>query len=146
MSYRVTTKTPILDLECLICALRENQLSFTQQSDLIIKVSLHNHSYSNITYTKQPNDCYLVEYYKDHSEERELVEKLEKSYIRIYQEKLEKLEQQRQEEEARLQRERLERYKEEQKQRLIQKAKQQGYTVKEVKRDNKIQLVCVRYT
>lgn len=140
MSRRVTTRTPIIDKECLIEALKASNCQYIDQGTQIsVRIG-----YANITYT-QRDTHFSVDYYSDHIDERSFVESVNKAYLRIYKAKLERLERERLEEEARKERERLEAFKEAQKAQIIEKAKKQGYKVKEVKKGDKIQLVCVRY-
>lgn len=139
MSRRVTTKAPITDIECLIEALKSKEPNYTIQ-DNAIQVQIG----CGITY-RQNNTHFSVEYYSDHADERSFVELINKTYLKLYKAKLERLERERLEEEARIEREKLEAYKQAQKEQIIAKAKKQGYKVKEVKKGDKIQLVCVRY-
>lgn len=140
MSRRVITRTPIIDKECLIEALKASNCQYQDQGNRI-SVQI---GYANITYI-QKDTHFSVDYYSDHINERNFVESTNKAYLRIYKAKLERLERERLEEEARKERERLEAFKEAQKAQIIEKAKKQGYKVKEVKKGDKIQLVCVRY-
>lgn len=141
MSRRVITRTPIIDKECLIEALKASNCQYIDQGT---QISVRIGHYANITYT-QRDTHFSVDYYSDHIDERNFVESVNKAYLRIYKAKLERLERERLEEEARKERERLEAFKEAQKAQIIEKAKKQGYKVKEVKKGDKIQLVCVRY-
>lgn len=163
MSYRVKTHMPILDIESLINALNECGCKYTQISNGF----RINGGYSSVNITLVGSG-----YVADHSDhDQSLVNRICNSYTRIYAEKMQrlekekqellaKLEQQRQEEELRkeaerlaqieaqkkAEQERLEKYKQEQKEKLIAKAKAQGYQIKEKKVGDKVQLVCVRYT
>ncbi|MDL0080954.1 hypothetical protein [Helicobacter zhangjianzhongii] len=139
MSRRVTTRIPIIDRECLIEALKASNCQYIDQGNQIIAQIGY-----GITYT-QRDTHFSVNYYSDHIDERSFVESVNTAYLRIYKTKLERLEKERLEEEARKGRERLEAFKEAQKAQIIEKAKKQGYKVKEVKKGDKIQLVCVRY-
>lgn len=139
MSRRVTTRIPIIDRECLIEALKASNCQYIDQGNQIIAQIGY-----GITYT-QRDTHFSVNYYSDHIDERSFVESVNTAYLRIYKTKLERLEKERLEEEARKERERLEAFKEAQKAQIIEKAKKQGYKVKEVKKGDKIQLVCVRY-
>lgn len=139
MSRRVTTRIPIIDKECLIEALKASNCQYIDQGTQIIAQIGY-----GITYT-QRDTHFSVNYYSDHIDERSFVESVNKAYLRIYKTKLERLEKERLEEEARKERERLEAFKEAQKAQIIEKAKKQGYKVKEIKKGDKIQLVCVRY-
>ncbi len=141
MSRRVTTRTPILDRECLIEALDACNYQYDIQGDTIVVRA----NYYNIEY-KPKNTHYSVSYYGDHINEKNMVDSIESHYLKFYKAKLERLERERLEEEARKERERLEAYKQAQKEQIIAKAQQRGYKVKEVKKGDKIQLVCVRYT
>lgn len=141
MSRRVITRTPIIDRECLIEALKASSCQYIDQGT---QISVQIGHCANITYT-QKDTHFSVDYYSDHIDERNFVESTNKAYLRIYKAKLERLERERLEEEARKERERLEAFKEAQKAQIIEKAKKQGYKVKEVKKGDKIQLVCVRY-
>ena len=139
MSRRVITRTPIIDKECLIEALKASNCQYQDQGNRIsVQIGC------GITYI-QKDTHFSVDYYSDHIDERNFVESVNKAYLRIYKAKLERLERERLEEEARKERERLEAFKEAQKAQIIEKAKKQGYKVKEVKKGDKIQLVCVRY-
>lgn len=140
MSRRVTTRIPIIDRECLIEALKASNCQYIDQGTQIIAQI----GYADIIYT-QKNTHFSVNYYSDHIDERSFVESVNTAYLRIYKTKLERLEKERLEEEARKERERLEAFKEAQKAQIIEKAKKQGYKVKEIKKGDKIQLVCVRY-
>lgn len=158
MSYRVKTFAPILDIESLIDALKECGCNYRQIPN--------GFQVGEINIVLQGNRYVAQFHYGD-----SLVNKIESSYLRIYSEKMQrlekekqellaKLEQQRQEEELRkeaerlaqieaqkkAEQERLEKYKQEQKEKLIAKAKAQGYQIKEKKVGDKVQLVCVRYT
>ncbi len=134
MSYRVTTNTPILDTECLIEALRQCALQYNQQGS-----NIYISSYG-ITYQKS-GESYVVTH-EDYINQREIINKIEDIYKQQYKQKLERIE----EEQRAAEEERLRKLREEKKQQLIEKAKKQGYKVKEVVMDNKIQLVCVRYS
>ncbi len=136
MSYRVKTRTPVIDIECLIMAIKDNNCKYTQHGE--------DFAIGNIRYEKR-NTHYKVSYYGDHNSEAKLVDSIEKSYLKFYKQKMERLEQERIERKLKEEQERLERFKEEQKKQIIEKAKKQGYQVKEVKKGDKIQLVCVRY-
>lgn len=139
MSRRVITRTPIIDKECLIEALKASNCQYQDQGNRIsVQIGC------GITYI-QKDTHFSVDYYSDHIDERNFVESVNKAYLRIYKAKLERLERERLEEEARKERERLDAFKEAQKAQIIEKAKKQGYKVKEVKKGDKIQLVCVRY-
>ena len=139
MSRRVITRTPIIDKECLIEALKASNCQYQDQGNRIsVQIGC------GITYI-QKDTHFSVDYYSDHIDERNFVESVNKAYLRIYKAKLERLERERLEEETRKERERLEAFKEAQKAQIIEKAKKQGYKVKEVKKGDKIQLVCVRY-
>ena len=150
MSRRVITRTPIIDKECLIEALKASNCQYQDQGNRIsVQIGC------GITYI-QKDTHFSVDYYSDHRDEKNFVESVNKAYLRIYKAKLERLERERLEaeaikererleEEARREREKLEAFKEAQKAQIIEKAKKQGYKVKEVKKGDKIQLVCVRY-
>lgn len=141
MSRRVTTRTPIIDRECLIEALNSLNCQYSVRgNDIEVRVN-----YYTITYSKK-NTHYSVNYYSDHYDERQLVDSIESVYLQCYKAKIERLERERIEEELRREREKLEAYKQAQKEQIIAKAQKQGYKVKEVKKGDKIQLVCVRYS
>lgn len=150
MSYRAKTQTPIIDTQCLIEALQECKVEYQQNGyNVVIQ-----YGYRGIIYQLQGRQ-YMVEYYRDHRDEVELVGKIETIYTQKYQAKLEslrleaqraeELEKLRLQEELRKEQERLEQLKNEQKQKLIAQVKKQGYQVKESVKNGKIQLVCVRY-
>ena len=117
MSRRVITRTPIIDKECLIEALKASNCQYQDQGNRI-SVQI---GYANITYI-QKDTHFSVDYYSDHINERNFVESTNKAYLRIYKAKLERLERERLEEEARKERERLEAFKEAQKAQIIEKA------------------------
>ncbi len=148
MSRRVTTRTPILDRECLIEALESCNYQYDIQGDTIV-VRAKGIAYNTIKYIQKNTyssgkSSYSVKY--EEYEHEKMVDSIESHYLKFYKAKLERLERERLEEEARKERERLEAYKQAQKEQIIAKAQQRGYKVKEVKKGDKIQLVCVRYT
>ena len=89
MSRRVITRTPIIDKECLIEALKASNCQYQDQGNRIsVQIGC------GITYI-QKDTHFSVDYYSDHRDEKNFVESVNKAYLRIYKAKLERLERER---------------------------------------------------
>jgi hypothetical protein len=146
MSAVIKTTTPFIDLECLCgalkavgCGLRvEGKKVITDRQDI------------RLGFQEFQKDNYgryvLFAYSHTDKNQADFIRLVEKQYIAIYQNKLEEIERLRLEEEKkRLEQERLA-FIDNQKTTIIERAKEQGYSIKEENIKGKIKLVLVRNT
>ncbi len=165
MSAVVKTITPFINKEMLLQALDCAGCKYTINGNNII-TERRDHS-GNQTFILI-NGRYQIQHYnhesyfnsfsdKQRKPLNQFLQDVEKEYNRIYAEKLAELERIRQDQLAEQERIRLEEemkrieqeriaYVEKQKQTIIQKAKEQGYSVQEKKVNNKIKLILHRNT
>lgn len=157
MSAVVKTVTPFIDKECLLKALDKLEVKYSMDGHKITSQN-QNFIYINGHYTL---DVYSHNYqsvnWNEYKNKNSFLATVEKEYNKVYEEKLAELERLRQEELANQERIRLEQeikrieeerkaFVEKQKQAIIDKAKERGYSVKEKKIKNKVKLVLVRHT
>ena len=150
MSAIVKTATPFLNLEILCQALEEQGVNISLQGDTI--VCLNRQDYYGQQKFQLNNGRYALLHDSSRTlrggirSNQDFLNALEESYNRLWNEQLSRLEAERLEaERQRLEQERIA-YVQSQKQRIIEKAQAKGYTVKEVKKANKIQLVLIKNT
>lgn len=146
MSAVIKTTTPFIDLECLCKALTEVGCSFQIQGNKVITdrkdVRLGFQSFQKDNYGRYA----LFAYSHTDRNKADFIRLIEKQYNVIYQNKLEEVERLRLEEEKiRLEKERQE-FIEKQRATIIERAKEQGYSIKEEKIKGKIKLVLVKNT
>ncbi len=163
MSAVVKTITPFINKEMLLQALDCLNFKYTVSENTIITERTDYRGnqkfiFANGKYVFQhDSDQFLWRAFNKNNSVSSFLEAIEKEYNRIYAEKLEELERIRQEQLAEQERIRLEEeikrieqeriaYVEKQKQTIIQKAKEQGYSVQEKKVNNKIKLILHRNT
>jgi hypothetical protein len=161
MSAVVKTITPFINKEMLLHALDCVNCKYTVSGNTIITERIDyrgNQKFilDNGKFTFQ-HDSDMWRTFNKNNSVSSFLEAVEKEYNRIYAEKLAELELIRQEQLAEQERIRLEEemkrieqeriaYVEKQKQAIIQKAKEQGYSVQEKKINNKIKLILRRNT
>lgn len=146
MSAVIKTATPFIDLECLCDALTAVGCGFRIQGGKIIT----DRKDSRLGFQEFQKDKYgryaLYAYSHTDKSQADFIRVVEKQYNEIYQKKLEDAERLRLEEEKkRLEQERLA-FIEKQKSTIIERAKEQGYSIKEENVKGKIKLVLVRNT
>jgi hypothetical protein len=158
MSAIVKTITPFIDKEILLQALDAIGCKYTLIGDEIITeridyygnqkfvlvngryVFQHDSSANRVVYPWRNLN------FKEYNTVRDFLAAVESKYIYLYNKKIEELEKQRQEEERiRMENERKA-FVEKQKQNIIAKAKEKGYSVKEENVKGKIKLILVRNT
>lgn len=163
MSAVVKTITPFINKEMLLQALDCVNCKFTVSGNIIVtertdyrgnqKFILSNGKYI----FQHDSDLFFWKAFNKNNSVSNFLEAVEKEYNRIYAEKLAELERIHQKQLAEKERIRLEEemkrieqeriaYVEKQKQTIIQKAKEQGYSVQEKKVNNKIKLILHRNT
>lgn len=146
MSAVIKTATPFIDLECLCKALTTIGCGFHVQGNKVITdrqdVRLGFQEFQKDTFGRYA----LFAYSHTDRNQADFIRIVEKHYSLIYQNKLEEAERLRLVEELkRLEQERLA-FVEKQKTTIIERAKEQGYSVKEENVKRKIKLVLVRNT
>lgn len=146
MSAVIKTVTPFIDLECLCEALTAIGCGFRVQEHKVITdrndVRLGFQEFQKDVFGKYV----LFAYSYTDKNQAEFIRLVEKQYNAIYQNKLEEAERLRLEEEKmRLEQERLD-FIEKQKNAIKERAKEQGYSIKEENIKGKIKLVLVRFT
>jgi hypothetical protein len=146
MSAVIKTTTPFIDLVCLCEALTAVGCDFRVQGDKIIT----NRQDVRLGFQEFRKDNFgryaLFAYSHIDRNQADFIRLVEKQYNVIYQKKLEEAERLRLEEEKkRLEQERLV-FVEKQKTTIIERAKEQGYSIKEENVKGKIKLVLVRNT
>jgi hypothetical protein len=146
MSAVIKTATPFIDLECLCEALTAIGCGFRIQGNKIITdrkdVRLGFQEFQKDNYGRFALFAYS---YADKNQ-AEFIRTIEKHYNEIYQNKLAELERLRLEEEKkRLEQERLA-FIEKQRASIVERAKEQGYSIKEENVKGKIKLVLVKNT
>lgn len=158
MSAVVKTITPFINKELLLQALDAIGCKYTLQGNEIITERVDHYGHQkfvliNGRYQFQHDSSANREQYpwrnlnfKEHKTVSSFLEAVEEKYNFFYKKKMEELEKQRQEEERiRLENERKA-FVEKQKQTIIAKAKEKGYSVKEENVKGKIKLILVRNT
>lgn len=166
MSAVIKTTTPFINKELLLQALKNIGCNFTLQGNEILtdrkdyyglqKFSLNNGRYVFLHNSSAESGSQYMNVTKDYpwgniknqeyKSVSEFLKSVEKDYNSLYQKKLEELERLRLEEEKiRLEQERLA-FVEKQKATIIERAKEQGYSIKEENVKGKIKLVLVRNT
>jgi hypothetical protein len=146
MSAVIKTATPFIDLECLCKALTAVGCGFRVQGNKVITdrqdVRLGFQEFQKDNYGRYA----LFAYSHTDRNQADFIRTVEKQYKIIYQNKLEEIERLRLEEERkRLEQERLA-FIDKQKTTIIERAKEQGYSIKEENVKGKIKLVLVRNT
>jgi len=146
MSAVIKTITPFIDHECLCKALTAVGCGFRIQGNKLITdrqdVRLGFQEFHKDNYGRYV----LFAYSQTDRNQADFIRLVEKQYNVIYQNKLEEVERLRLEEEKkRLEQERLA-FIDKQKTTIIERAKEQGYSIKEEKIKGKIKLVLVRNT
>lgn len=139
MSAVIKTITPFIDLECLCEALTSVGCGFRIQENHIITdrkdVRLGFQTFQKDNYGKYV----LLAYSHTDNNQADFIRIVEKEYNTIYQTKLEEAER------LRLEQERLA-FIEKQRATIIERAKEQGYSIKEEKVKGKIKLVLIKNT
>jgi len=163
MSAVVKTITPFINKEMLLQALDCVGCKYTVSGNTIVTERTDYRGNQKFILTngkflfQHDSDQFLWSTFNKNNSVISFLEAVEKEYNRIYAEKLAELERIRQEQLAEQERIRLEEemkrieqeriaYIEKQKQTIIQKAKEQGYSVQEKKVNNKIKLILHRNT
>jgi hypothetical protein len=146
MSAVIKTVTPFIDLECLCKALEAVKCSFHIQGDKVIT----NRQDIRLGFQEFQKDNFgryaLFAYSNSDKSQADFIRLVEKQYNVAYQNKLEEIERLRLEDERmRLEQERIA-FIDKQKSTIIERAKEQGYSIKEEKVKGKIKLVLVRNT
>ena len=146
MSAVIKTVTPFIDLDCLCKALTAVGCGFRIQGNKLITdrqdVRLGFQEFQKDNYGRYV----LFAYSHTDRNQADFIRLVEKQYNVIYQNKLEEVERLRLEEEKmRLEQERLT-FIDKQKTTIIERAKEQGYSIKEENIKGKIKLVLVRNT
>jgi hypothetical protein len=146
MSAVIKTVTPFIDLECLCEALTAVGCGFKVHGNKVITdridVRIGFQEFQKDNYGKY---VFLAYSYTDRNQ-ADFIRLVEKQYNMIYQNKLEKAERLRLEEEKkRLEQERIA-FIEKQKATIIERAKDQGYSIKEENIKGKVKLILVRNT
>lgn len=146
MSAVIKTVTPFIDLECLCKALTKVGCNFDVRGDKIVTnrkdISLGFQEFRKDEFGRYS----LYAYSYSDKNQAHFIGLIEKEYNFIYQDKLEEIERLHLEEERiRMEKERLE-FVEKQRTTIIERAKDQGYSVKEIKVKDKIKLVLTRHT
>ncbi len=166
MSAVVKTTTPFINKEILLQALKNIGCNFTLQGNEILterkdyyglqKFSLNNGRYVFLHDSSADEGArYMTQIggypwgnikNQEYKSVSEFLKSVENEYQSLYQKKLEEIELKRLEEEKiRLEKERIE-FVEKQKTTIIERAKEQGYSIKEENVKGKIKLVLVRNT
>jgi hypothetical protein len=146
MSAVIKTTTPFIDLECLCKALKAVGCGLRIEGNKVITdrqdVRLGFQEFQKDNYGRYV----LFAYSHTDRNQADFIRFVEKQYNVIYQNKLEEVERLRLEEEKkRLEEERLA-FIDKQKTTIIERAKEQGYSIKEENIKGKIKLVLVRNT
>lgn len=146
MSAVIKTTTPFIDLECLCEALTAVDCGFRVQGNKVITdrqdVRLGFQEFQKDNYGRFA----LLAYSHTDRSQADFIRLVEKHYSVIYQNKLEEAERLRLEDEIkRLEQERLA-FIEKQKTTIIERAKEQGYSIKEENLKGRIKLILVRNT
>lgn len=146
MSAVIKTATPFIDLECLCEALSAVGCGFHIQGNKVITdrkdVRLGFQEFQKDNFGRYA----LFAYSHSDRNQAEFIRLVENEYKNIYQKKLEEAERLRLEEEIkRLEQERLA-FIDKQKTTIIERAKEQGYSIKEENIKGKVKLVLVRNT
>lgn len=146
MSAVIKTATPFIDLECLCKALESVGCGFRVEGNKVIT----NRQDVRLAFQEFQKDNFgryaLFAYSHTDRNQADFIRLVEKQYNDIYQKKLEELELKRLEEEKKqLEQERLA-FIDKQKTTIIERAKEQGYSIKEENIKGKIKLVLVRNT
>ncbi len=146
MSAVIKTTTPFIDLECLCEALKEVGCGFHVQGNKVI-TDRHDIRLGFQEFQKDNFGRYvLLAYSHTDKNQADFIRLVDKQYNMIYQNKLVEAERSRLEEEKkRLEQERLA-FIDKQKTTIIERAKEQGYSIKEENVKGKIKLVLVRNT
>lgn len=146
MSAVIKTATPFIDIECLCEALTSVGCGFRIEGNKVIT----DRQDARLGFQEFQKDNFgryaLFAYSHTDRSQADFVRLVEKQYTVIYQNKLQEAERLRLEEEKmRLEKERLA-FIDKQKTAIIERAKEQGYSVKEENVKGKIKLVLVRNT
>lgn len=146
MSCVVKTATPFIDAN-ILCKALESMGHRCSISGNIIVTDIKDYMLGHQEFRRDSNGRFsLYAYSHTDRNKADFILKLDGVYQIKYQEYLDELERQRQEEERiRMENERKA-FVEKQRTSVIEKAKKLGYTVQEKKVDNKIKLVLVRHT
>ncbi|MCZ2355108.1 MAG: hypothetical protein LC115_00225 [Bacteroidia bacterium] len=146
MSAVIKTATPFIDLECLCKALESVDCGFRVEGNKVVT----NRKDVRLGFQEFQKDNFgryaLFAYSHTDRNQADFIRTVEKQYNVIYQNKLKETERLRLEEERkRLEQERLA-FIDKQRTTIIERAKEQGYSVKEENIKGKIKLVLVRNT
>jgi hypothetical protein len=146
MSAVIKTATPFIDLECLCKALEAVGCGFRVEGNKVIT----NREDLRLGFQEFQKDTFgryaLFAYSYADKTQADFIKIVEKQYNVIYQNKLEEIERLRLEEEKkRLEQERLA-FIDKQKTTIIERAKEQGYSIKEENIKGKVKLVLLRNT
>lgn len=148
MSAIVKTQTPFLNRSLLLEALRDSGTQFSERNELILIPQLD--AYGRQCYfQKLSNGKYQLSHDSHARSIQSFLKQIGEHYDNALQRLLQRQEEeerQRIEEEKRRIEEERKQYVEHQKQTIIERAKQQGYSVREKMKGNKIQLQLVRQT
>ncbi len=132
MSARLKFETPLLNEELLLNALKNLQIEYEIENNKIILSEYL--LYRETFIEKDINGKYVFRY---ESELKTVLEKLIKS-IQLEYKKVAKMKKLKEEEEAKKE------YVKKRKEEIISKAKIEGYTVKEIRKENKVHLILQR--
>jgi hypothetical protein len=146
MSAVIKTTTPFIDLECLCEALTSIGCGFQIHGNNII-TDRHDERLGFQEFKKDNYGRYVLYAYSYRDKNQaDFIRLIEKEYKIIYQNKLEEIERLHLlEEKKRLEQERIA-FIENQKSKIIERAKEQGYSIKEENLKGKIKLVLIRNT